>query len=38
MTQVLATYFSDWKGYKGDNLYDGGFYYAELSIDYKKKF
>jgi len=35
--EVLASYFSDKKGYKGDNLYDGHNWYAELSIDYKKK-
>ena len=33
---VLASYFVDAKGYKGDDLYKG-YYYAELSIDYKKK-
>ena len=34
---VLASYFTDSKGYKGDNLYDGHNWYAELSKDYKKK-
>ena len=35
--RVLASWFSDKQGYKGDNLYDGGLYYAELSKDYKKR-
>ena len=25
------------KGYRSNNLYDGNYWYAELSIDYKKK-
>ena len=38
MTQsVLASWFDDKIGYKDNNLYDGGLYYAELSINYKKK-
>ena len=28
---VLATYFSDSIGCRDNNLYDGGYYYAELS-------
>ena len=32
MTKVRATVFSDSKGYKGGNLYDG-YYYAELSTN-----
>ena len=35
--RVLASWFSDRTGYKGNNLYDGGLYYAELSKDYKRK-
>ena len=34
---VLASWFDDKIGYKNNNLYDGGLYYAELSKDYKKK-
>ena len=34
--RVLASYFDDRKGMKDNDLY-AGFYYAELSIDYKKK-
>ena len=30
---VLATYFSDSVGCRDNNLYDGGYYYAELSKD-----
>ena len=38
MTQrVLASWFNDKTGYKDNNLFDGGLYYAELSINYKKK-
>ena len=35
--RVLASWFSDKIGYRDNNLYDGGLYYAELSVDYKKK-
>ena len=28
--RVLASWFSDKTGYKGNNLNDGGLYYAEL--------
>ena len=35
--KVLASFFSDKQGYKGNNLYDGNNWYAELSIDYKKR-
>ena len=35
--KVLATYFTDRIGYRSNNLYDGNYWYAELSIDYKKK-
>ena len=35
--KVLASWFSDKIGYRDNNLYDGGLYYAELSNDYKKK-
>ena len=35
--RVLASYFDDKMGCRDNNLYDGGLYYAELSIDYKKK-
>ena len=35
--KVLATYFTDKIGYRDNNLYDGKYWYAELSIDYKKK-
>ena len=35
--RVLATYFSDRTGCRDNNLYDGGYYYAELSVDYKRK-
>ena len=34
--RVLASWFSDSIGYRDNNLYDGGLYYAELSVDYKK--
>ena len=34
---VKATYFSDKKGCRGNNLYDGGYYYAELSKNPFKK-
>ena len=37
MTKVLATKFDDSKGYKNIDLNDGGYYYAELSKDYKNK-
>ena len=36
MTKVLASYFDDDIGMRDNNLYDGGYYYSELSIDYKK--
>ena len=29
--KVLATYFEGARGYRGDNLQDGGYWYAELS-------
>ena len=35
--RVLASVFSDAKGCRDNDLYDGGYYYAELSIDYTKK-
>jgi hypothetical protein len=35
--KVLASWFDDKIGYRDNNLYDGGYYYAELSKDYKKK-
>ena len=35
--KVLASWFSDKIGYRDNDLYDGGLYYAELSVDYKKK-
>ena len=34
---VLASVFSDRRGCYDNNLYDGGMYYAELSVNYKKK-
>ena len=34
---VKASYFDDKTGCYGNNLYDGGYYYAELSKDYTKK-
>ena len=34
---VLASVFSDKIGCRDNNLYDGGYYYAELSEDYTKK-
>ena len=34
---VLASYFGNKIGCRNNNLYDGGFYYAELSIDPNKK-
>ena len=34
---VLASVFNDKMGCRDNNLYDGGYYYAELSIDYTKK-
>ena len=34
---VLASYFSDKIGCKDNDLYDGGLYYAELSLDPAKK-
>ena len=37
MTKVLASVFSDKIGNRNNNLYDGGYYYAELSNDPKKK-
>ena len=33
MTRVLASVFNDKIGCKDNNLYDGGMYYAELSIN-----
>ena len=33
---VKASYFDGKKGCYGDNLYDGKYYYAELSKDYTK--
>ena len=33
MTKVWASYFSDEIGCRDNNLYDGGYYYAELSKD-----
>ena len=35
--KVLASYFSDKTGNHNNRLDDGGYYYAELSKDYKKK-
>ena len=35
--KVLASYFTDKIGNRDNNLYDGGYYYAELSNDPKKK-
>ena len=37
MTSVLASVFNDTIGMKDNRLDDGGYYYAELSKDYKKK-
>ena len=37
MTKVLASVFSDKIGNRNNNLYDGGYYYAELSNDPNKK-
>ena len=37
MTRVLASWFDDKIGCRDNNLYDGGYYYAELSKDYTKK-
>ena len=37
MTQVLASVFSDKTGNRDNDLYDGGYYYAELSNDPKQK-
>ena len=34
---VLASYFNDKTGCRGNNLYDGGLYYAELSINPAQK-
>ena len=34
---VLASVFKDGKGCRGNDLYDGGLYYAELSINPEKK-
>ena len=34
---VLASVFSDKIGCRDNNLYDGGYYYIELSEDYTKK-
>ena len=35
---VLASVFSDKIGCRDNNLYDGGYYYIELSEDYTKKY
>ena len=35
--KVLASVFSDKKGCRDNNLFDGGMYYAELSINPAKK-
>ena len=35
--KVLASYFSDKIGNRNNRLDDGGYYYAELSNDPKKK-
>ena len=35
--QVKASYFDNKKGYKENNLYDGHYWYAELSKDPKKR-
>ena len=35
--KVKASYFSDKIGYRDNNLFDGQYWYAELSKDYKKK-
>lgn len=35
--RVLATTFDDSMGYKNIKLNDGGYYYSELSKDFKKK-
>ena len=35
--RVLASVFPDKTGCRKNDLYDGGLYYAELSIDYNKK-
>lgn len=37
MTQVLASVFYDKTGNRDNDLYDGGYYYAELSNDPNKK-
>lgn len=37
MTQVLVSVFNDKIGMRDNNLYDGGYYYAEISIAPKKK-
>ena len=37
MGKELASVFSDKIGYKDNNLYDGNFYYAELSKDPAQK-
>ena len=34
--QVKASYFEDKIGAYDNNLYDGGYYYAELSKDYQR--
>ena len=34
---VLASWFDDQIGCRDNNLYDGGYYYAELSKNYKAK-
>ena len=33
MTRVLASVFEDSIGCRDNNLFDGGYYYAELSIN-----
>ena len=35
--KVLASYFTDKTGNRDNDLYDGGYYYAELSNDPAKK-
>ena len=35
--KVLATYLTNAIGYRDNNRYDGNYWYAELSIDYKAK-
>ena len=35
--KVKASFFTDEIGNRNNDLYDGGYYYSELSVDYKKK-